>query len=107
MRTTSNSGGGETWRRSRSEMTKTYHIDRCEELGGADGGHFSQSTLNLDAEEIVSKKARVARNVLHNRGEDELKFDVSEDCPNAELASRSSHEGALIDGLPAQSQGWR
>ena len=75
--------------------------------GGADGGHFSQSTLNLEAEENVSKKARVARNVLHNRGEDELKFDVSEDCPNAELASRSSHEGALVDGLPAQSQGWR
>ena len=31
-----------------------------------------------------------------------LKFDVNEEaCPNADLAIRSSHEGALIDGLPA------
>ena len=53
-------------------------------------------------EEDVSKKARAARNVIHIRGEDELKFDVNEeDRPNAELAVRSCYEGALIDGLPA------
>ena len=44
----------------------------------------------------------MARNVLHIRGEDELKFDVNEeDWPNTELAIRSSYEGALIDRLPA------
>ena len=59
---------------------------------------------DLDAEEHVLKKARVARNVLHVRGEDELKFDVNEeDWPNAELAIRSIHEGALIDRLPADN----
>ena len=58
--------------------------------------------LDPDAEESVSEKARVARNVLHIRGEDELKFDVNEeDWPNVELAIRLSYEGALIDGLPA------
>ena len=35
--------------------------------------------LHPDAEEHVSKKARRARNVLHIRGEDELKFDVNEE----------------------------
>ena len=41
----------------------------------------------------------VARNVLHNRGEEELKFDVNEEAwPNADLANRWSYEGALIDG---------
>ena len=50
----------------------------------------------------MSKKAKVARNVLHIRGESELKFDVNEEAwPNADLAIRSSFEGALIDGLPA------
>ena len=58
--------------------------------------------LDPDAEENVSKKARVARNVLHIRGEDELKFDVNEeDWPNAELAIRSSCEGTLIVGRSA------
>ena len=53
-------------------------------------------------DENVSKKARVARNVLQIRGEDNLKFDVNEEAwPNADLAIRSSYEGALIDGLPA------
>ena len=34
-----------------------------------------------------SKKARVARNVLHIGGEDELKFEVNEEAwPNADLA---------------------
>ena len=59
-------------------------------------------TPRNDAEENVSKKARVARNVLHIRGEDELKLEVNEEAwPNADLAIRSSYEGALIDGLPA------
>ena len=50
----------------------------------------------------VSKKARVARNVLHILGEDNVSFDVNEEAwPNAELAIQSSYEGALIDGLPA------
>ena len=50
----------------------------------------------------MSTKARVARNVLHIHGEDELKCDVNEEnWQNAELAIRSSYEGALIDGLPA------
>ena len=58
--------------------------------------------LEPDADENVSKKARVARNVLHIRGEDGLKFDVNEEAwPNSELAIHSSYEGALIDGLPA------
>ena len=43
----------------------------------------------------------MARNVGHIRGE-ELKFDVNEEhWPNGELAIRSSYEGALIEGLPA------
>ena len=55
-------------------------------------------------DENVSKKARVARNVLHIRGEDNLKFDVNEEgWPNADLAIHSSYEGALIDGLPADN----
>ena len=60
-------------------------------------------------DENVSKKARVARNVLHVRGEDSMKFDVSEEAwPNADMVIRASCEGALIDGLPAdKSQGWR
>ena len=38
-------------------------------------------------DENVSKKARVARNVLHIRGESELKFDVNKETwPNADLA---------------------
>ena len=45
--------------------------------------------LEPDAEESVHTKARDARNVLHIRGVD------------VDLAIRSSCEGALIDGLPA------
>ena len=53
-------------------------------------------------DENVSKKARVARNVLQIRGEDNVKFDVNEEAwPNADLVIRASYEGALIDGLPA------
>ena len=52
----------------------------------------------------MSKKARVARNVLHIRGEDCVKFDVNEEAwPNADLVIRASFEGALIDGLPADT----
>ena len=52
--------------------------------------------------ENVPKKARVARNVLHIRGEDSMKFDVNEGAwPNADLVIRASYEGALIDGPPA------
>ena len=53
-------------------------------------------------DENVSKKARVARNVLHILGEDSVKFDANEEAwPNADLVIRASYEGALIDGLPA------
>ena len=59
-------------------------------------------SLDPDVEENVPKKARVVSNVLHIRGEDELKFDANgQDWLNAELAVRSSYEGALNDGLPA------
>ena len=45
---------------------------------------------------------RVARNALHIRGEDGLKFDVNEEAwPNVDLVIHSSYEGPLIDGLPA------
>ena len=58
--------------------------------------------LEPDAEENGSKKARVARNVLHIRGEDGLKFDVNtDDWPNSDLTIRSSYEGALVIELPA------
>ena len=44
----------------------------------------------------------MARNVLHIRGEDGVKFDVNEEAwPNADLDIRATYEGALIDGLPA------
>ena len=53
-------------------------------------------------DENVSKKARVARNVLHIRGEDNVKFDVNEEAwPNADLVIRARYEGALMDGLSA------
>ena len=51
---------------------------------------------------MCRRKARVARNVLHIRGENELKFDVNEEAwPNADLVILSSYDGALIDGLTA------
>ena len=54
-------------------------------------------------DENVSKKARVARNVLHIRGEDSMKFDVNEKAwPNADLVFRATCEGAFIDSLPAE-----
>ena len=37
----------------------------------------------------------MARNALHIRGEDSVKFDVNEKaCPNADLVIRVSYEGA-------------
>ena len=65
------------------------------------GPATSQQLEPVD-DENVSKKARVARNVLHIRGEDGVKFDVNEEAwPNADLVNRASYEGALIDGLPS------
>ena len=53
-------------------------------------------------DENESKKARVARNVFHIRGEDSMKFDVNEEAwPNADLAIRASYDSALVDGLTA------
>ena len=44
----------------------------------------------------------MARNVLHIGSEDSVRFDFTEEAwPDADLAIRSSYEGALIDGLPA------
>ena len=58
--------------------------------------------LEPASDENVSKRARVARNVLHIFGESELQFDVNKEAwPNADLAIQSSYEGVLIDGLPA------
>ena len=57
-------------------------------------------------DENVLKKARAARNVLHIRGEDNVKYDVNEEAwPNADLAIHSSHEGRRT--ARRQSQGWR
>ena len=66
---------------------------------GQKQGPATSHQLEPVDDENVSKKARVARNVLHIRGEDSVKFD--EAWPNADLATRASNEGALIDGLPA------
>ena len=45
-------------------------------------------------DENVSKKERVARNVLQIRTEDRVKFDVNEEAwPNADLAIHSTYEG--------------
>ena len=53
-------------------------------------------------DENVPKKARVARNVFSIRRENCVTFDVNEETwPNADLASRATYEGALIDVLPA------
>ena len=65
-------------------------------------GPATSHQLELVDDENVSKKARVARNVLHIRCEDSVKFDANEEAwPNADLAIHLSYEGALIDGLPA------
>ena len=89
-------------------MSKTTSVtdnenlaDRMDEDNFRRGPATSHQLEPVD-DENVSKKARVARNVLHIRGEDSMKFDVNEEAwPNADLFVRSSYEGALIDGLPA------
>ena len=75
--------------------------DRMDEDNFRRGPATSHQLESVD-DENVSKKARVARNVLYIRSEDSVKFDVNKDAwPNAELAIQSSYEGALTDGLPA------
>ena len=89
----------------RSKATSVTHNenlpDRMDEDNFRRGPATSHQLEPVD-DENVSKKARVARNVLHFRGEDSMKFDVNEEAwPNAVLAIHSSYEGAFIDGLPA------
>ena len=75
--------------------------DRMDEDNFRRGPATSYQLEPVD-DENVSKKARVASNVLHIRGDDSVKFDVNEEAwPNADPAIHSSYEGALIDGLPA------
>ena len=89
---------------NRSQPEEVNLCDRQRELGDEDNfrrGPATSHQLEPVDDENVSKKARVARNVLHIRGEDSMKFDVNEEAwPNADLAIRASYEG-LIDGLPA------
>ena len=76
-------------------------VDRIYEDNFRRGPATSHQLEPVD-DEIVSKKARVARNVLHIRGEDSMKFDVNEEAwPNADLVIRATYEGAFIDSLPA------
>ena len=76
-------------------------LDRMDEDNFQRGPATFHQLESVD-DENVSKKARVARNVLHIRGENSVKFDVNEEAwPNADLAIRASYGGALIDGLPA------
>ena len=76
-------------------------VDKSDEDNFRRGPATSHQLQPVD-DENVSKKARVARNVLHIRDENSAKFDVNEEAwPNADLAIRASYEGALIDGLPA------
>ena len=90
------------------KRTKTITVTDTENLADRmDEDNFQRTPatshpLEPVDDENVSKKARVARNVLHIRGEDILKFDVNAEVwPNADLAIHSSCESALIDGLPA------
>ena len=79
-------------------------VDRRDEDNFRRGPATSHQLEPVD-DENVSKKARVARNVLHIRGEDGVKFDVNEEAwPNVDLAIRATYEGALIDGLPTKSR---
>ena len=75
--------------------------DRMDEDNFRRGPATSHQLKPVD-DENVPKRARVARNVLHIRGEDSVKFDVNEEAwPKAELVIRASCERTLIDGLPA------
>ena len=60
-------------------------VDRMDEDNFRRGPATSHQLEPVD-DENVSKKARVARNVLHIRGEDSVKFDVNEEAwPNTDL----------------------
>ena len=72
-------------------------VDQMDEDNFRKGPATSHQLEPVDVEN-VSKKARVARNILHIRGEDNVKFDVNEEAwLNADLVIRSCYEGALID----------
>ena len=67
-------------------------------------GPVTSHQLEPVYDENVSKKARVARNILHIWCEDNVKLDVNEGAwPNADQAIHLSYEGALIDGLLADN----
>ena len=89
----------------RTKTTTVEDAENASERMDVDNFQRTPATshpLEPVGDENVPKTARVARNVLHIRGEGELKFDVNEEAwPNADLATHSSYEGALIDGLPA------
>ena len=88
----------------RSETTSVTDNENLANRMDEDNFRRGPLSHQLEAvnDENVSKKARVARNVLHIRGEDGVKFDVNEEAwPNADLVFRASYEGALIDGMPA------
>ena len=82
--------------------------DRMDEDNFRRGPATSHQLEPVD-DENVSKKARVARNVLHIRGEDSVKLDVNEEAwPNADLAIHSSLRRCLDRRTSRrQSQGWR
>ena len=99
----SSSSTDPNWKRSKTTpVTDNENLeDRMDEDNFRRGPATSHQLEPVD-DESVSKKARVARNVLHILGEDSVKFDVNEEAwPNADLVIRASYEGALIDGLPA------
>ena len=84
-------------------QTDLYDQDSVQnDLRHSAKGSFVTFDDRHSLKENVSKKARVARNVLHIWCEDSVQFDVNEEAwPNADLAIHSSYEGAFIDGLPA------
>ena len=82
--------------------------DRMDEDNFRRGPATSHQLEPVD-DENVSKKARVARNVLHIRGEDSTKFDVNEEAwPNAQTGYSSKLRRCLGRRTARrQSQGWR
>ena len=86
---------------SEPKRTKTTFGTDTENLGDrVDEDNFQRTpTTSHPLEPVddgnVSKKAGVARNVLHFRGEDTVKFDVNgEAWPNADLAIRAKSTAA-------------
>ena len=75
--------------RKRPSVTGNGNLaDRMDEDNFRRGPATSHQLEPVD-DENGSKKARVARNVLHVRGEDSVKFDVNEKAwPNADLVIR-------------------